>query len=141
MARFEEVFEDTQTMFDTFISQIDSLREVNIKIIAQNNLKEIGKVSKASDLNKHMHSYDIVILLNEAVFEALDEEQRLMVIEELIAQVYFDAEKEKVSIIKPDLTTFSLLLDKFGYDKYKRLRESIKAVLSQNEETQVENNQ
>jgi len=138
MAKYEEPFEDTQMLFDQFISQLDNLREVNIKIIVQNNLKEIGKVNKASDLNKHMHSYDVVILLNESVFEALEDEQRLMVVEELIAQIYFDDEKEKVSIIKPDVITFSLLLTKYGTEKYLRLRESIKAVLAQTEENQQE---
>lgn len=138
MAKFEEPFEDTQTLFDQFVNQVDNLREVNLKIIVQNNLKEIGKVTKASDLNRHMHSYDIVILLNEAVFEALEDEQRLIVVEELIAQIYYDDEKDKVTIIKPDLTTFSLLLIKYGAEKYLRLCESIKAVLAQTEENQQE---
>ena len=136
MAKYEEPFEDTSIIFDQFIGQIDNLRDVSIKIIAQENLKEIGKVTKASDLNKHMHSYDVVILLNETVFVTLEEEQRLMVVEELIAQIFFDWEKEKVSIIKPDINTFSLLLTKYGTEKYLRLRESIKAALAQNEESE-----
>lgn len=134
MAKYEEVFEDTQALFDNFIAQIDNLREVNIKILAQNSLKEIGKVVKANDLVRHMTSEDIIILLNETIFEQLEDEQKLMVIEELIAQVYYDDEKSKVTIIKPDLTTFSLLLVKYGTEKYLRLRESIKAVLAQEEE-------
>jgi sulfur transfer complex TusBCD TusB component (DsrH family) len=134
MAKFEEVFPDYQELFDQFVNQVDNLREVNIKILAQNNLKELGKIVKANDLIKHMTSEDIIILLNETIFAALDDEQKLIAIEELIAQIYFDAEKDKVMIIKPDVTTFSLLLAKYGIDKYMRLRESIKAVIAQNEE-------
>ena len=141
MAKFEEVFEDTQALFDGFINQIDNLTEVNLKILAQNRLKEIGKVVKANDLVKHMTNEDIIILLNEQIFEQLEEEQKLMVVEELIAQVFYDVEKEKISIIKPDVNTFSLLLRKYGYPKYEVLHESIKALFSQEDQETAENNQ
>lgn len=141
MAKFEEVFQDTQAMFTNFISEIDNLNGVNIKILAQNRLKEIGKVVKANDLVKHMTNEDIIILLNEQIFEQLEDEQKLMVVEELIARVYFDDEKDKITIVSPDVNTFSLLLRKYGYDKYEVLHESIKALFSQEAETEAENNQ
>lgn len=141
MAKFEEVFQDTQALFNNFIGQIENLNGVNIKILAQNRLKEIGKVVKANDLVKHMTNEHIIILLNEQIFEQLDEEQKLMVVEELIARIYFDDEKEKLSIVNPDVNTFSLLLRKYGYDKYEVLHESIKALFSQEAETEAENNQ
>jgi hypothetical protein len=141
MAKFEEVFPDTQVLFNNFMGQIDNLNDVNIKILAQNRLKEIGKVVKANDLVKHMTNEDIIILLNEQIFEQLDEEQKLMVVEELIARIYFDNEKDKISIVSPDVNTFSLLLRKYGYDKYEVLHESIKALFSQETETEAENNQ
>lgn len=134
MAKFEEVFEDTQALFDNFTNQIDSLSEVNIKILSSERLKEIGKVVKANDLLKHMTNEDVIILLNERVFHQLEDEQKNMVVEELIARVYFDAEKSKITIINPDVNTFSLLLRKYGYEKYERLNESIKAIFSQEEE-------
>ena len=88
-----------------------------------------------------MTNEHIIILLNEQIFEQLDEEQKLMVVEELIARIYFDDEKEKLSIVSPDVNTFSLLLRKYGYDKYEVLHESIKALFSQEAETEAENNQ
>lgn len=136
MAKFEEVAEDTQALFDNFVTQIDSLSEVNIKILCSDKLKEIGKVVKANDLLKHMTNEDVIILVNERVFFQLDEEQQNMVVEELIAKVYFDPEKSKISIINPDVNTFSLLLRKYGYEKYERLSETIKAVFAQEEENQ-----
>lgn len=141
MAKFEEVFEDTQELFTRFVDKVDNLREVNIKILANNRLKEIGKVVKANDLLKHMTNEDIIILLNETIFEQLSAEQKEMVIEELIAQVYFDAERDKIMIIKPDVNTFSLLLRKYGYDKYETLHESIKALFGQAEQEAAENEQ
>lgn len=140
MAKYQEVFEDIQALFTNFIGGIDNLREVNIKILANNNLKKIGDVIKANDLLKHMTNEDIVILLNETIFEKLDEEQQLMVVEELVAEIYFDEEKGKVSIIKADINTFSLLLRKYGYEKYETLHESVKALFAQAAEEAAENN-
>ena len=141
MAKFEEVFEDTQAMFSNFTKEIDNLTQVKIKILANNRLKEIGKVVKANDLLKHMTNEDVIILLNEQIFEQLEEEQKLMVVEELIARIYFDDEKDKLTIVSPDVNTFSLLLRKYGYDKYEVLHESIKALFSQEAEVEAENNQ
>jgi hypothetical protein len=141
MSKYNEVFEDTQQLFDNFVDTIDNLREVNIKILASNRLKEIGKVVKANDLLKHMTDEDIIILLNEEIFEQLPDDQKAMVIEELIAQIYFDAEKGKVVLVKPDVHTFSLLLRKYGYDSYERLHLSIRALFSQKDEQAAENEQ
>ena len=140
MAKFEEVFDDTRALFTNFIAQIDSLNEVNINILAVNKLKEIGKVSKTTDLLKYETTYDVYILLNEQVFEQLEEEQKLMVVEELVAQIYYDLEKGKVSIIKPDFTTFSLLLVKYGHEKCLNLKTLIKEIFGSEAQTEAENN-
>ena len=103
-------------------------------------LKEIGKVSKTSDLVKYKTSDDVVILLNEKIFEQLSDEQKQMVVEGLVAQIYYDLEKGKISIIKPDFTTFSLLLDKYGAEKCLTLNTLIKEIFSSEAQTDAENN-
>jgi hypothetical protein len=139
MAKFNEVYEDTQELFSNFINQIDSLSEVSVKILGNDRLKEIGKVVKANDLLKHMTNEDAIVILNEKIFEQLEQEQKMMVVEELVARLYFDSEKGKLSIINPDVNTFSLLLRKYGYDKYEVLHESIKALFAQEAEEEAEN--
>lgn len=141
MAKFEEVFPDFEALFSSHIDSIDNLNEVNIKILANNKLKEIGKVVKANDLLRHMTNEDIIILLNETIFEQLDKEQQQIVIEELVASIYFDAEKGSIQLIKPDLNTFSLLIRKYGYEKYEALHLSIKSLFSKEGADAAENNQ
>jgi hypothetical protein len=141
MAKFNEVYQDTQELFSNFINQIDSLSEISVKILSNEKQKEICKVLKANDLLKHMTNEDAVIVVNEKIFEQLEDEQKIMVVEEYVARLYFDSEKGKLSLINPDVNTFSLLLRKYGYDKYERLNESIKALISQEAEVEAENNQ
>jgi Putative phage metallopeptidase len=136
MAKFQTVFEDTNELFFNFIKKIDSLNDVNISILANNSLKVVGKVVKATDLLHHMTQVDIIILLNETVFELLDDQQKAMVIEELVASIYYDFEKSKVTLVKPDVNTYSLLLRKFGYTEYERLVLTLKEAFSQAEDNE-----
>lgn len=137
MAKFEEVFVDTQALFATHISESGLEQVVNIKVLANNTLKEIGKVVKANDLLKHMTNEDVIILLNEVIFEGLEDEQKKMVVEDLLAQVYFDPEKDKLTLIKPDFIAFSLIIQKYSFEKYLVLKESIKTLFNVAEEQEA----
>ncbi len=128
MAKFEEVFKDTQELFSKLITKADLERFVHIKILANNRLKEIGKVVKANDLVKHMTNEDVVILLNERIFEQLEKEQQTMIAGELLASVSYDTENDKLIITKPDVHTYSGLLRKYTYAKYEVLLQSIKTL-------------
>lgn len=138
--KYYEVHEDIQLLFDTFIKKIENLREVNIKILGSDRMKKIGLVKKADDILKHITQEDMIILINERVFEQLEDEQKEIVVEELLAEIYFDDEKSVVKKVKPDVNTFSLLLRKYDYKtKYERLQETIKAIFSQEAEVEAQN--
>ena len=138
MAKFEEVFPDTQSLFNRIIDSADLQRFVNIKILSNDKLKEVGKVVKANDLVRHMTNEDLIIIINERIFEQLDEAQQIMQAEELIASIHYDNENDKLVITKPDIVTYSGLVSKYSWEDYIRLRESIKALFSQAEENEAE---
>jgi len=128
MAKFEEVFEDTQALYTGLILNADLSRGVNIKILANNKLKPIFKVVKANDLVKHMTSEDVIILLNEKMFEQLTPEQKIIVAEESLCAISFDYDTQTLTIKKPDVMTFSGVLKKYTYATYEVLVESIKTL-------------
>lgn len=136
---YEEVFEDTLALFEKALSENQLEQHIKVKILADNSQKEIGKVVKANDLVKHLTEEDVIIILNELIFEKLEDEHKNMVVAELMASIYFDTEKAKVAIIKPDVHTYSLLLEKYTYAKYKTLLETISLISAQIEEEQSAN--
>ena len=136
MAKFEEPFEDTQDLFNEVIKTAGLDQYVNITILANNKAKEIFKINKANDLLKHRTGDDIIIVLNEKIFEGLTDEQRRIVIEESLASIHYDMENDKLVISKPDVVTFSGVLSKHTFDKWDALRESIKTLYAA--EKQVE---
>jgi hypothetical protein len=85
-----------------------------------------------------MTNNDVVIVVNETIFDRLETSQQHMVAEEATAGIHYDLEKEKLIITKGDITTFSGLLRKHGYEKYEALRESIKTLYDADKEEKAE---
>jgi hypothetical protein len=132
MAKFEEVFEDTLELFQKHIEQTHIPRMVKIKILSNESIKkEFGKVSKSSDMIKFMTDYDVVIQINEPIFEQLEDKQKEYIVKDLLAQIVYDMEKDKISIVSPDITTFSGVLRNFDIDTYLSIKESIITLLEQ----------
>ena len=132
MAKFEEVYEDTLTLFQKHSDQTSIPRMVKIKILSNDAIKkEFGKVSKTSDIVKFMTDYDVVIQVNEPIFDQLEDKQKEYVVRDLLAQIVYDMEKDKISIVSHDITTFSGVLRNFDIDTYLSIKESIITLLEQ----------
>lgn len=125
MAKYEEPFEETIDLYNQLIEQAGLSNFVNITILTNNKAKEIFKVNKANELLKYRTGDDIIIVLNETIFDQLTDEQRIIVAEESLASIHFDSDKDKIVISKPDVVTFSGILAKYSFDTWNVLKESI----------------
>ncbi|MBP5722798.1 MAG: hypothetical protein J6X18_04400 [Bacteroidales bacterium] len=83
------------------------LREQGITIepIALNSKKSYGEVIKANELvTLFTGDSDMVcVAINERLFLELDDQSQNVLIESLLSQVWYDSEKEKIMINKPEL--------------------------------------
>jgi len=132
MAKFEEVYEDTLNLFNKHIGESSIPSFLRIKILSNEGLKEIpGKVSKSQDIVKFMTNYDVIIQVNEPIFDELNDNQKDYIVKDLIAQIHYDMDKDKVNILKPDVTTFSGVLRQYDIDTYLGLKESIVVLIEQ----------
>lgn len=137
MAKFEEPFEDSKELFTTLIATAELNRSVNIEVLVNNRQKDIYKLYKTNDLTKYKTGVDVFIVINEKVFDQLSDEQKLIVADESIAGIHYDSEKEKLTISKPDVSTFSGLLKKYGEKMYLELNELIKLIYAQEQNEEV----
>jgi len=132
MAKFEEVYEDTLNLFNKHIGESSIPSFLRIKILSNEGLKEIpGKVSKSQDIVKFMTNYDVIIQVNEPIFDELNDNQKDYIVKDLIAQIHYDMDKDKVNILKPDVTTFSGVLRQYDIDTYLGIRDSITSLLEE----------
>jgi hypothetical protein len=132
MAKFEEVGDDTLQLFRSHIDQSYIPRSVKFKIVSNDKLKkEFGKVSKAQDIVKFLTDYDVVIQINEPIFDQLEERQKEYIVKDLLAQVSYDMDKEKINIVQHDIITSSMVLRNYDIDTYLSIKESIVTLLEQ----------
>ena len=136
MAKFEECFESTQELFTKVIENADLHRYINIAVLTNNKAKELFTVTKTNDLLKYRTNDDVVIILNERIFEQLTDEQQLIVVESAIAYVSYDNEKGKVVITKPDFKAHRGILRKYSFDTIEVLEESIKTLYQAEKEAE-----
>jgi hypothetical protein len=136
MAKYEEVFEDTKELFEGLVTSYNLDNYINIKYLSSTKLKEVGQAVKASDLVKYETKNDVYIVINEKVFDQLDEEQRLIMAEHIIAGISFNTEKDKLEMRKPDILAHSGVLKKYGVDKFLQVNEIVKLMFQQEKDVE-----
>ena len=128
MAKFDEPFEDTQALYDEKIKAVGLDQFINITVVVNNTAKELFKVNKANDLLKYRTGDDVLIVLNEKIFEQLTDAQKHIVVEDSLASIHYDTEKDRLVITKPDVIAYSGILSKFTFETWNVVRESIKTL-------------
>ena len=87
MATYVEVLDETDKVFREVLMTTTLERYLKVQLLADNGLKEIGKVVKANDLVKYVSDKDIIVIINEDIFLQLEDVQQLMVAESLLAGI------------------------------------------------------
>lgn len=138
MSKYVELFVDHQALFSQAINKTDLERTVTITVLGQNTAKQIFKVVKANDLLKHRTGDDVIIVLNEKVFEQLTDQQKQIVVDEALACIHYDNDKDTLTLSKPDVVTFSGILSKYSFETWDVLRESIKSIYTAEKQAEDE---
>jgi hypothetical protein len=135
MAKFEEVYEDTLKLFNLHMGNSNIPTLVKIKVLSNEGIKELpGKVSKAADIVKFMTKYDVIIQINEPIFDQLGDDQKDYIVKDLLAQIYYDMDKDSLTILKPDVSTFSGVLRQYDIDKYMGIKDTISSLIAKKKE-------
>lgn len=134
MSKYVEISDDLQKQFNEIRDKQTSLPDyVEIKLLHDPKLKTIYKPIRASNVVQYLNQIDAFIFFNEDLLDMLDDESRKIAIEEALAYISYDSEKEVLSIAQPDLISFSGLVSKYN-DKFFRYHEITKTLLQQKED-------
>lgn len=138
MAKYNEPFEDIQKLFDEIIGDRGLDHMINIKVLSNNNQKEIGTVKKCDPLFKHMTGEDVIVIINEEVFERLDNVSQYVIAENILTAVTWNQDRDRVEIIKPSVKTYKGVIDKHGIETFMRSNELVDLVYQQIKEEKAE---
>jgi len=119
LSKLYDVSEDTINIFDEIIRK-KLLNEVAFQFIGNDSQKVVIKISKLSDQYEWMLRKHILVSINETLMSKFDDESINILFEQEIDKIHFDLEKGKVKLIKPDISTFSSLIKKWGIEKISR---------------------
>lgn len=138
MAKYELPFTDTQEIFDKAIDATGLQNYMHITVLSNNKAKDLFKVNKASELLKFRSGDDVIIVLNEKIFEQLTDEQKKVVAEQAIAYLGYDTENDKLVVTKPDFIEHTGILLKYGFEFVNVLKESITTLFQAEKQAEEE---
>jgi len=117
MSKFYEVSEDTEKTFFSIFNKKSFPVSVKFQFVGCENQKTLIKISKISDQFSFLLEKELLISVNEDLLSVFDDESITILIEQEIDKISIDTQSGKIKMIKPDLTTFSSLISKYGVDK------------------------
>jgi len=117
MSKFYEVSEDTEKVFFNIFNKKSFPVSVKFQFVGCENQKTLIKISKITDQFSFLLEKELLISVNEDLLNVFDDESITILMEQEIDKISIDTQSGKIKMIKPDLTTFSSLISKYGVDK------------------------
>jgi len=136
---FEKASDELEQLFDSVVEETSLPSWLVFKLLCNVTQKELTKIVRNNDLVVLLsEGVDFAIVINEKAFDMLTPEFQKIALHECLAGVSV-SDTDAVSLNKPDFTTFTGVLKKFGDDKVITFKESVKSVYDKirDEETQL----
>jgi hypothetical protein len=120
MSKLYPVSDDTKDKFFEVFNKKSFPVSVKFEFIGNETQKEMIKLTKIPDQYAFILEKQLLIMVNEDLMNVFDEESITILIEQEVDKVNINIETGKIKLIKPDLTTFSALINKYGVEKIAR---------------------
>jgi len=120
MDRFYELSEDTTAEFFNIFNKKAFPVSLKFLFIGDSKQKNVIKITKVPDDYSFTLGKELKVTINEDLMNAYDDESVEILFEQEIDKININIESGKIKLVRPDLTTFSSLVNKFGIEKVAR---------------------
>lgn len=120
MSKFYKLSEDTVDSFNKILSKKAFPFQINFEFVGAESQKSLIKISKISDQFAFLMEKELLVSMNETLMGVFDEECIQILIEQEIDKISINMDSGKIKMVKPDLNTFSSLINKYGIEKIAR---------------------
>jgi hypothetical protein len=117
MSKFYNLTEDTIQTFKEVFTKKSFPFNIGFQFIGSESQKNLIKISKISDQFSFLLEKELLVSINEELMLVFDEESVQILIEQEVDKISVNIDSGKIKMIKPDLTTFSSLINKYGIEK------------------------
>ena len=120
MAKFYNLSDDTITLFRRVFQRKSFPFNVGFQFVGCESQKNLIKITKLPDQFSFILEKEILVMINEDLIQVYDEESTQILIEQEIDKISVNMDTGKIKMVKPDLATFSSLINKYGIEKIAR---------------------
>jgi hypothetical protein len=117
MAKFYKISDDTISKFKRVFTKKSFPFNVGFEFVGCENQKNLIKINKLSDQISFLVEKELLVQINEDLINVFDEESIDILIEQEIDKISVNMDTGKIKMVKPDLNTFSSLINKYGIEK------------------------
>jgi len=134
MTTYDESSEELTKLFEEIKEETTIKNWVEFKLLTNNRQKEAYKIVKLNDLVGALtEGTNFAVVVNEKIFNQLPEDLQRIAMTECLCGVIV-SETDAVSLEKPDFSTYTGILVKFGHEEVIKLKESIKSLYDKEKE-------
>lgn len=136
MAKFYKISDDTISTFKAVFTKKSFPFNVGFEFVGCESQKNLIKISKLPDQFSFVLEKELLVQINEDLMNVFDEESIQILIEQEIDKISVNMDTGKIKMVKPDLNTFSSLINKYGIDKIARANKVEELYTQQKEDNQ-----
>lgn len=134
MANYTKASEELEKLFQEVRDETTINNFVIFEILNNSKQKEAYKIVKLNDLVGALtEGIDFAVVVNEEIFEKLPLDLQKIGLTECLTGVLV-SETDTLSLEKPDFSTYTGVLQKFGHEQVIRLKETIKSLYDSKKE-------
>lgn len=120
MSKFYEISDDVVKKFNSILNTKAIPVQIDFAFVGSEKQKQLIKVSKLQDFLEFLLSKQLLVSINEDLYSAFDEESINILFEQEIDKITVDMKTGNIKLVKPDLSTFSGIINKWGVEKVAR---------------------
>jgi hypothetical protein len=136
MSKFYKISDDTISIFKSTFSKKSFPFNVGFEFVGSESQKSLIKISKMPDQFSFILEKELLIQINEDLMQVFDDESIQILFEQEIDKISVNMDTGKIKMVKPDLTTFSSLINKYGIEKIARANKVEELYSQQKEDAQ-----
>jgi hypothetical protein len=120
MSKFYKLSDDTVDKFKQVFNRKSFPFNIGFEFVGSESQKNLIKIQKLPDQISFVIERELMVLVNENLMNVFDSESIEILFEQELDKISINMDSGKIKLVKPDLTTFSSLINKYGIEKIAR---------------------
>lgn len=117
MSNFYSLSDETIEHFTNVFKKKAFPIDMRFQFLGDSKQKKLITITKINDRFGFILDKELLVSINEDLVAVFDDESIGILFEQELDKISINLDNGKIKMIKPDLTTFSSLINKYGIDK------------------------